>query len=332
MITVSIIIPVYNGTKYIAETIDSILVQTLQEIEIIVVNDGSTDNTLDVLNTYKDSRLRVITQPNSGTFAARIRGFKEARGAYVGYVDSDDMVKSTMFEELYVATLGETVDIVSCGLLTDKGRIHGRGWHATPPARLNGTQPYLALLDNTLWGYCCNKIYRRTLLSASIEKFLQTIHTPLVMAEDFFQNVLLFSEASSFAHIQTPLYIYRLHTGSIMRRVDTHTLERRLSNIFIICSLVESYFEFLGEKDNVSEYVTSFQHKRWDFAKTAIECVHLMGSIGKWNRPEYQEVFDYFGDDFSQKFEELRRNTGCRYRVKWWVKRNFPGLIQKIKR
>lgn len=87
----SVVIPAYNARKFIALTIESILRQTVQDFEIVVVNDGSTDDTLEVLQGISDPRLRVITRENGGECAARNQGFREARGKYVSFLDSDDV-------------------------------------------------------------------------------------------------------------------------------------------------------------------------------------------------------------------------------------------------
>ena len=86
----SVVIPAYNARKFIRLTIESILRQTVQDFEIVVVNDGSTDDTLEVLQGISDPRLRVITRENGGECAARNQGFREARGKYVSFLDSDD--------------------------------------------------------------------------------------------------------------------------------------------------------------------------------------------------------------------------------------------------
>ena len=90
MIKVSVIVPVFNGELYIQKCVESLLKQTLKEIEIIVVNDGSTDNTLNIVSQYQDSRLKVISIKNQGQGKARNIGVQEAKGRYLGYVDSDD--------------------------------------------------------------------------------------------------------------------------------------------------------------------------------------------------------------------------------------------------
>ena len=97
---ISIIIPVYNGEKTIDNIIKCLMKQTFKDIEIIVVNDGSTDNTLLVLKKWK-SKIRVINQENKGVSSARNRGIKEARGEYLMFFDADDECKYEMIEKIY---------------------------------------------------------------------------------------------------------------------------------------------------------------------------------------------------------------------------------------
>ena len=91
---ISVIIPVYNVEKYLRECLDSLLNQTFKDIEIICVNDGSTDGSLNILNEYasKDSRFIIINQNNQGLSAARNNGLNVAKGDYVAFLDSDDYI------------------------------------------------------------------------------------------------------------------------------------------------------------------------------------------------------------------------------------------------
>lgn len=103
MIKVSVIIPTYNNEKYLKECIDSVVGQTLGDIEIIIVNDGSTDSTEDILEEYvkKNDRIRVFNRPNRGYGYAVNLGIREAKGEYIGIVESDDFIEADMYERLY---------------------------------------------------------------------------------------------------------------------------------------------------------------------------------------------------------------------------------------
>lgn len=113
---ISVIVPVYNCEQYISQCIDSILAQDKDKIEIVVVNDGSTDHTPDILNEYanKYDNINVVSQPNGGLAQARITGIKNAHGSFIGWVDADDFVKRTMYSTLYNIAINDNCDFVYC--------------------------------------------------------------------------------------------------------------------------------------------------------------------------------------------------------------------------
>ncbi len=118
-IKVSIIVPVYNNTVRIKKCIESLLNQTLEEIEIILVNDCSTDNTIDILKKYSEKnadKIQLIDlKQNKRPGGARNEGIKVARGMYIGFVDSDDFVEAEMYEEMYNIAVSGDYDMVDCG-------------------------------------------------------------------------------------------------------------------------------------------------------------------------------------------------------------------------
>ena len=111
---VSIIVPVYNMERYLGKCLDALTKQTLVDIEIVAVNDGSTDSSLNILRAYaeKDPRIRIIDKPNSGYGASMNRGIDEARGEYIGIVEPDDYPDLVMFDKLYKAAKKHTCDLV----------------------------------------------------------------------------------------------------------------------------------------------------------------------------------------------------------------------------
>ena len=114
---VSVLIPVYNVEKYLSRCLDSLINQTLTDIEIICVNDGSTDGSLKILKQYqeKDNRIVIVDKKNGGLPSARNAGLDRARGQYVGFVDSDDYVEPSMFETLYKTAKKKNSEVVICG-------------------------------------------------------------------------------------------------------------------------------------------------------------------------------------------------------------------------
>ena len=111
-IAVSVIIPVFDTECYLPTCLDSILNQTLDNIEIICINDGSTDNSLEILKNYqkKDNRIKIINKDNEGQGVARNIGIDNAVGEYIAFVDSDDFIKEDMLEKLYESSKNNNLD------------------------------------------------------------------------------------------------------------------------------------------------------------------------------------------------------------------------------
>lgn len=111
---ITVIVNVYNGEKYISKCIESILCQSYKNIEVLIVNDGSTDDTLKVCQSFKDERIRIITQGNHGLSFSRNVGIENAKGKYVYFVDADDFIADDVIEYLYELCLNYKVSIATC--------------------------------------------------------------------------------------------------------------------------------------------------------------------------------------------------------------------------
>ena len=122
MVKISIIIPVYNIEQYIKTCLDSLICQSFKDFEIICVNDGSTDNTLEILKEFKnkDKRIYIINQNNRGAEIARIVGMKESKGEYLMFLDSKDIFSNTMLEELYAKIKENNLEIIICNSINFK--------------------------------------------------------------------------------------------------------------------------------------------------------------------------------------------------------------------
>ena len=117
---VSVIVPVYNSENYLRQCLDSLVYQTLNDIEIIAVNDGSTDNSAIILEEYAlkfPDKIRQFNQENKGQACARNFGLQQAKGEYIGFVDSDDSVALDLFEKMYQLARSEKADLVECDFL-----------------------------------------------------------------------------------------------------------------------------------------------------------------------------------------------------------------------
>lgn len=172
-IAVSVIVPVYNVEKYLTRCLDSLVNQTLKNIEIICINDGSTDNSTEILNEYaqKNSRIVAITQENAGLSATRNKGIDIAKGKYIGFVDSDDWVSLDFFEKLFQAAEKYQADI-AVGNIIRLHKFHKKFHLKIQREEVTEdiNQKFL-LCDCPEMSYVWNKIYRSDSLRQSNLRF-----------------------------------------------------------------------------------------------------------------------------------------------------------------
>lgn len=207
---VSIIVPVYNKAKYVSKAVDSLLNQNLRDIEIILVDDGSSDSSPELLDAYadKDDRVTVIHQENQGVSAARNTGVAQATGDYIGFIDPDDWVESDMFESLYTTAVKEDADVVMCNFRKEDldGNVLEAG--KEPICDVSGdirAEIRRKLLTNEIFTSSCDKIYLRSLFGQCRLDFPTDIRT----REDYFFNLEVFDCADCVAYLAEPYYHYQ---------------------------------------------------------------------------------------------------------------------------
>ncbi|HEM2651409.1 TPA: glycosyltransferase family 2 protein [Streptococcus suis] len=201
---VSIIVPVYNTEDYIGECIESILNQSLTDIELILVNDCSTDRSLDILRKYEqiDSRIHIIDSlSNTGVGEARNKGIERASGQYISFVDSDDFLKIDMFEKLYQKALIDKADLVLCdtGTFSSDGREKSV-WYKP----IYGKAELKDIFHNT---QPTARIVSRELIDRIQFRFLKG------MGEGIYFELMI--HARHITTVPEKLYIYRSRGGSL---------------------------------------------------------------------------------------------------------------------
>ncbi len=208
---VSVVVPAYNAAKYIKTCVDSLVDQTLQEIEIIVVDDGSTDETGRILDEYQEhfpEKVVVIHTQNKGPGAARNVGMKVASGEYIGFVDGDDWVDTRMFETLYRRAV-QGFDVVVCNSI--RTAFPGAAVFKRVKA-YRGTTPFkkIDFVKRCFWT-CApwNKLFAKELIQRS------GVEWPEIWYEDYGFVPAVMTHANKPAYIDEELYYYRLTEGSI---------------------------------------------------------------------------------------------------------------------
>lgn len=211
---ISIIIPAYNIEKELARTLDSVLAQTYQNMEIVVVNDGSKDGTGAVIDAYaaKDSRIKAIHKENGGVTSARLRGVAEATGDWIGFVDGDDWIEPDMYEHLMRNAREHHADISHCGYRMvfpngredwyyNTGRLVEQDHEAGQQDLVSGS-----FVEPALW----NKLFRKELFRSMAGKMDYSIK----INEDVLMNYYLFKESNRAIYEDFCPYHYVLRAGS----------------------------------------------------------------------------------------------------------------------
>ncbi|WP_233880443.1 glycosyltransferase [Paraburkholderia flagellata] len=227
---VSIIIPVFNTGRFLEACLDSVLAQYFEEIEILCIDDGSTDElTKDILNRYSrlDARIRVITQPNSGPATGRNTGLKNARGQYVAFVDSDDYISREYIGNLYESARQNGSDMVVASqiLQVDGGK--------PPVEKKSGFESFqkvdarqLAAQAILTTGVSWNKLYKKEFLTSNGIGYLDGMRC---QSEDNYFTIMAMVVGHGNVSVAThAIYYYRQHDGGITKNITRDSFEKSL--------------------------------------------------------------------------------------------------------
>lgn len=210
---ISIIVPVYNVEKYLKKCLDSLLNQTYRNIEIIIVNDGSPDDSQTIIDKYlqKDERINCVIQENGGLSSARNTGIENATGELLAFVDSDDWVEPDMIHSLYSALKKNKADIAICDVSTD----FENGEQKTVLKQAEGYPDTIKTKENkdaflAIDCFACNKLFKKKLFSDSNIKFPKGL-----LYEDIATFPRLFVRAQKITFVRKSLYHYIVRSGAI---------------------------------------------------------------------------------------------------------------------
>ena len=229
---ISIIVPVYNVEEYLEECLESIQNQTFTDIEVILVNDESTDGSKEICERFclQDSRFKLFNQANQGASVARNRGVKESIGEYIMFVDSDDVVKENIVEVL-LSYMKDDVDIVECQSTRYKEELIKNNFISIM-FEGESTEAILKSIDFKEVKFCpFTKLYRREL----VEKvpFLEG-----VIYEDVYTGINFLKNIRKMIVIDLKGYYYRVHTNSVMTKSFS---EKNLDIFSVGKNLIESF-------------------------------------------------------------------------------------------
>lgn len=238
MVKFSIIIPVYNVELYLRECIDSVLVQTCADWEAICVNDGSTDGSLTILQTYaaKDKRIRIVNQTNGGLSAARNAGIRVAKGEYIFLLDSDDWIVPDALERLNRHIDGQDLVCFSGQKYIEEDKTYREPDKLQPATYTSGMAYYNAnALQSRDFPFVCTvlRLYRRAYLEEHNLRFTEGIYH-----EDNMFTPIACYYAQKVTVIPDSLYIYRIRPQSIMTTFNP----KRATDMTMIANTLAQFF------------------------------------------------------------------------------------------
>lgn len=224
----SIIMPVYNAEQYINRAIDSVLCQSYTNFELIIIDDGSCDNTGDICDAYQfaDKRIKVVHQTNSGVSSARNFGVSLAAGKYIGFLDQDDWVEPNMYKLLIDGIEEKGTDIAVGGYIEDYGKYVNMTFKKEASKVFTSMEALEKMFDNAIYGWTVwDKIYKKNLFD-EMSLFPDKIQN----GEDFIANYKLFTKATSVLYV--PLYQYHW-----IQREDSASHKFKKTNLAVIMAI-----------------------------------------------------------------------------------------------
>lgn len=253
---ISVIIPVYNGEKWVAQCLENVLCQSYKNLEVIVVDDGSTDGTVEIVRSHYPG-VTLLSQPNGGLSAARNAGIDIATGDYIHFMDVDDLINAGYYEQMAEAVLHTSADMAFGGVIheatTRLSCSFSEGWLVTV------TDDKFSLTDVGTNGCCWRYIIKKTLLDRSELRF-EVGRSPM---EDTLFSIQAVYMSHKVVTVPGATYFYKRRQGSIMRNKDPEAKRRRKENIasgnLAKQELIRQYG--LNKKILGIHYVHKFQYK-----------------------------------------------------------------------
>ncbi|MCI8454249.1 MAG: glycosyltransferase [Lachnospiraceae bacterium] len=333
---ISVIVPIYNVRPYIETCIDSILCQTYKELEILLVDDGSTDGCLEICEEYKkrDPRIQVLHKENGGIVSARKAGLCAAKGEYIAYVDGDDWIEPVMYERMLEILEEKNVDIVACGRYEDTGGYRrkvlqgmGKGYYDKRrmteelyPQMIAGEKFFEWGISPNIW----DKLFRR----GCINSHQMAVAESIVMGEDAACVYPCLLHAESVYIMEDCLYHYRQTRTSTIKKPARDVWEyTRYKTLF---QTADQFFT-----DNRHIYDLKKQWKRYMLFLMTPRADRLYKGIEKLDYlfpfPEVKKgsrIILYCAGTYGQKLHQYLKETDfCT--IAAWTDRNFQELCKQ---
>lgn len=305
---VSVIVPVFNCQEHLDQCLESILKQSYQNLEIIIINDGSTDNSGKICDKYAscDNRIKVIHTDNKGPAAARNAGIRVSTGEFIFFVDSDDFIENFALEELLTNYRLDKADVVVGDFKAFKNGNYGPGYKGVflgdkelhKPDVVNYARSYLKKPNRfTLFAYSWGRLFKASIIKGNNILFNADLHTFEDVAFNF--NYLRF--ADEVLYLAKAIYVHQVHDNYMSATMTISGNPKRMLGYGPALAEIGKFLEYSGSNADVKKVVGHAY-----VCLTIIQLVRICGQINNVNK---KKIIDLVSGKINDP--ELRDNLGC---------------------
>ncbi len=317
----SIIVPIYNSEKYLSDCINSLLNQNYTDYEIILVDDGSTDNSGKIIDSFESDKVKVIHKENGGQISARVEGFKASSGEYILFVDSDDEISDNMLYTLngYISKFRPDCIIFGLETFNNDGVLSTTKAQFSKATIINEKSDLMEIVLND-YGY--NSVCRKAIRREFIDNIDLTAFHNIRFAEDLLESLEIYENAKNFLFIPEILYKYRINENSV-----THS-----------ANIKSSKFDFIVREETFKyiERLDCFNKKQLkDYRGYCIKLlVETLMQIADFDSPKKEKIkifkkiknTDYYQNRIYRQKYNIRK-VGKKVVVFWMFKMNMYNFI-----
>lgn len=257
---ISVILPVFNTQDFLKNSIESCLKQSLSDIEIIIIDDKSTDSSLKIIESYKDERIKIIkNKENLGTFLSRNEGIKIANGEYIIFLDGDDYLENESLEILYDLAVSKSADMVNFGII-NKPIIKNATLPKIHTEEILGEEITNQIIIKDFkksWFIVCARLFKTALVKNAIKQ-LAFIDRHLISSEDSILFFVICLLAKKSVGVKKNFYIYCQNDGSIMRSINKEKLLKQIDDR----TYLKNALDYLSQNKDLSSHKYFHQAKK----------------------------------------------------------------------
>lgn len=277
----SIVLPVYNAEKYVANAINSVINQDYKNWELIIVDDGSNDNSYKVIKEFlNDNRINYIYEKNSGVSAARNNALKHANGDYVLFIDSDDYFSMNILDDMSKLLSKKNVDVVKFGYFTERGMIRKKyKFSSTINQILEDESLKLEVKNNIFSSYDFNCVWN-SVIKSNIAKSIQ-FDKKIINAEDLLYFYKVLKTSKSIFITNEPYYHYIYNFDSVSHTKDIRKSIKKFNDLIYVYSIIENDIGNLDEcKSRIRKNLEELMLSIIDYSKGYNELIEILNDNG----------------------------------------------------